>query len=187
MLLSRPASSSSAEDLLDPSQDQIAYWALMPSPERPQAEVRLVHRGRATVVQTIVDSKVPKKVLGRIADREATNWPPGRDGHADSVRYLEALTSALLEDPPESEDGPGGRKDRRSRLSIDFILTDGAALVALGRPRLDREERPFEVVSADTLTVLELSRPYVAENMRWILEDAFGPGTAALQALAERR
>ena len=110
---------------LDASQDQLVRRAYVPSPERRVGEVRILRRGDATVVQTLLYSKVLSQVVAEIRKKELANWP----GNADVADYLDALTrvqktiwSRLPADQRVA--------DRRQKLWVEFVLAPDAALIA---------------------------------------------------------
>ena len=62
--------------------------AFVPDPAQRVGEVRILRRGDATVVETLLYTKVLSRVVGEIRKKELANWP----GSADVAAYLEALS-----------------------------------------------------------------------------------------------
>jgi hypothetical protein len=164
LVLSGCGSTGWAGDLssrLDPSKDEVVRSAPVPSSWFPQAEVRLIRRGGAVVMQTVIASRLFQQVVREIRRKESSAWPPGRTGHEDSKRYVDALDRAYreVERRFREKDAPG---DRRRKLLIEFVLSEDSSFVAL----LDPERRVLEL--------LPLSRRYVRENMEEIAVDSLG-------------
>lgn len=137
--------------------DEILERVDVPSAEKPQGEVRIVRRDGQVVVQTLLNSKVLRRVAGEIAKKEARNWPTGQPGSEDAALYVEALrrvVNRIRATPPE-----GDRRDRRRTLGIEFFTNDQGGRVVL--------------TGAGVGEQLDLSREYVALNMRLIVADAF--------------
>jgi hypothetical protein len=166
--------------LLDDRADRVVQQTVVPSPEQQVGRVRLVRRGDVEVVQTLLATKLLKRVTGEIRAKEAPNWPPDAPGRDDSLRYLDALDAAqrtvwsrVPKDDPAS--------DRVQRLWIEFALAKDAAVVAIGT--FAGTDDAVRVRERETLAVLEPSRDYVARNMRLIAADSFHADGAALDAL----
>lgn len=172
LLLAAPT--NAAEDaLLESSSDQVVRRTFVPSPEQRVGEVRIVKRGDAQVVQTLLYSKVLSRVVAEIRKKEDANWPPGAPGHDDAVRYGEALSrvqKAIWGRMPRSE----AVGDRRQKLWIEFVLAPKRALVAMGAFEMTEAGGEVKVVKRELLETFEPSREYVARNLRLIEADAFG-------------
>ncbi len=136
----------------------------------------MVERAGGIVVQTILDTKVMKRVVGRIAEKEAKSWPAGSAHHDDSRIYVEALGRVALGDDTVFE-------ERRRRLLIEFVSHPDGAFVRLARPSLAQGDEPRRLLSSETLEVPEVSRAYVEANLVPIVADAFGPQSEALQSV----
>jgi len=167
---------------LDASRDQLLHRAYVPSPERRVGEVRILRRGDATVVQTLLYSKVLSRVVGEIRKKELANWPHSPDAAA----YLETLArvqkliwSRLPSDARVS--------DRRQKMWIEFVLSPHAALIGVGAFEMDETGGEVRVVSREPLAVLEPSRDYVSRNQRLIAADSFHVEDAAPGLLPEGR
>lgn len=163
---------------LDTTPDQVVQRAFVPSPERRVGEVRVLRRGEATVVQTLLHSKLLSRVLGEIRRKERANWP----GDADAERYVAALESAqqtlFRRLPADPRTG-----DRRQKLWIDFVLAPGVALIGVGAFEMLEADGELRVVRRETLALLEPARAYVARNQRLIVADSFGLEDAAAERL----
>jgi hypothetical protein len=152
--------------------DQLVRKAFVPNPIQRIGEVRLLRRADATVVQTLIYSKVPERVIGEIRKKEAANWP----GNPDAAAYLEALSLVQRSISPPRE-SPGA--DRRYKIWIDFVLAPEAAFIAMGSFESEVKNGKLEVVSRETLALLEPSREYVERNQRLIAADSFHVQDAA--------
>jgi hypothetical protein len=149
----------------DNGQDVVVDRAFVPSQTRPQGEVRLVRRGGQVVVQTILYTRVLKRVLSNIAGKERRNWPAGAEGHADAERYLAALE--------EHRKAAAAASDRRTTMIIEFVDTGESTIVTLGGVDLEEGGETIRVVRRRTPVVLKPSATYVRRNMRFIVADAF--------------
>ena len=170
-----PNTASADDALLDGARDRVVRHAFVPSPEQKVGEVRIVQRGDAQVVQTLLYSKILSRVVSEIRKKEAANWPPDAPGHADAVRYGEALEQVqkqIWERMPRNE----AVADRRQKMWIEFVLAPQRALVAIGAFEMEETGGEVKVVKRETLALQEPSREYVERNMRLIEVDAFGDG-----------
>lgn len=157
--------------LLDGSRDEIVRAEFVPSEVLSVGEVRLIRRGRAVVMQTVLYTRFLKHVVAEIQKKEMANWPPDRHGHEDAIKYIEAIQSAqagIQERLRRSKD----RGDRRQRLLIEFILSDNVSIVAIAEPELKEEAGHMRVVSKRQIAVLPLSRAYVRGDIYEIAWDA---------------
>jgi len=157
--------------LLDGSLDEVVRAEFVPSEEQPVGEVRLLRRGEAVVMQTVLYTALLKRVVAEIGKKETDAWPPSRAGHADAAKYKEAIQSAQA-GIQERFRGREDRGDRRQRMLIEFILSDKASIVAIAEPELKEEEGHMRVVALRHAVVLPLSRTYVRGNIYEIAWDA---------------
>jgi hypothetical protein len=165
----------------DSGSDRVVRRALVPSPERAVGEVRLVQRGEAAVVQTLLRSKVLKRVVAEIAAKEERNWPPDRPGHEDMRRYVEALDAAQRDLWSRVPKGRGTPEPQH--LLIEFIADRTSAFVVLAEYEATGDGDALQVTARRSLGELALSREYVTRNMVLILEDAFRIPAAEAAAL----
>jgi hypothetical protein len=156
---------------LDGSGDVVLSRAFVPSAEKRHGEVRLVRRDRGLVVQTLLYSKLLKRVVARIEEKERRSWPPERQGHRDALGYIEALESAQREIAAGSPDGTGDR-DRRQKMLIEFIREPAAAVVAVYELRMTEAGDQVRITGKRPLAIIEPSRHYVEENMKLIAADS---------------
>lgn len=157
--------------LLDGSRDRIVRSAYVPSEDQPQGEVRLIRRGSAVVMQTVLYSIYLKRVVAEIRRKERALWPATRQGRADSVRYADALAAASRRIEQRFRQREK-RQDRHRKLLIEFILSEGAALVALYEPDVEKGEEHLLVKAKRPVVLLELSRAYVRGDIHEIAWDA---------------
>jgi hypothetical protein len=160
-----------APALLDAGADKVAARVAVPDEARKVGEVRIVTRGRATVVQTLLATKTLTRVIGEIRKKEEANWPPGTGGREDMERYLAALyraESALL----ARRDATAG--DRTIRLLIEFVATPDTAGLVVGEFTGDEIDGRLAPAERRVMEALPLSKTYAFRNMRLILADSFG-------------
>jgi hypothetical protein len=155
------------------AQDAVQHRAFVPSTEKPQGEVCLIARDGGTVVQTLLYSKVLKRAVGKIVEKEGRNWPEAKPGHEDSIRYTEALVAAREEIVAAFADRQD-RSERRQALLIEFVLIDEEASVVLAEPQVAVDGADWRILDRRELTLLEPSVDYVRQNMRLIAADALG-------------
>lgn len=168
--------------LLDATHDRVAQRAFVPSPEQKVGEVRLIRRGDAEVVQTLLYSKLLARVVAEIRKKELANWSAGRPGHEDALRYvamLDAVQKQIWDRMPRDEVGA----DRRQKVGIEFVLTKSAALVVVGAIAIDESQGDVRVLRFEPLAAFEPSRGYAQRNMRLIAADSFHVEGAAQGAL----
>ena len=157
--------------LLDPAADRIVHRAWVPSAEQPQGEVRLIARGDALVMQTVLSSKVLRRVAAAIIEKEVRAWPEERDGFVDSQRYRETLNKAVEAVQQDSRAQP--RPDRRQQLLIEFVAAGRSACFAFFLPELTDGADGLEVAGRRLLFVEAASPLYVRGNLLEIAMDSF--------------
>ncbi len=175
LLLVAPASALREGDLsplLDASRDEVVRSATVPS-VFPQAEVRLIRRGKSVVMQTVIFSRLLKRVVGEIRRKESSAWTPERAGHGDSKRYVDALGRAYRAAELRFRERDAGNYHRRSLL-IEFVLSEEEAFVAILEPEVRGNFGDLQVTERRILEILPLSRRYVSENMHEIAIDSLG-------------
>lgn len=115
----------------------------------PQGEIRLLDRGEDVVVQSLIQTRFPGKVRGKIVGSERENWP----GNPDAESYISALEAAFAE---------YATRKKGTTLAIDFVAGSNGTRVDFSFP-------PDAVWRS-----LPLSDAYVQKNQEYILADAFG-------------
>jgi hypothetical protein len=156
--------------------DEVLARTPVPNAESPVGEVRLLRRGDATVVQTLLVTRLLARVTGEIRTKEERNWPAGVAGHDDMATYVEALTAAaeqLRASLPAVDARNVADADRRLRLLVELVASPSSAGVEIAEFASVAEERPYDVASRRTLAAPAVGRAYVLRNMRLILADAF--------------
>ena len=158
------------------AEEHVYARAAVPDEARKVGEVRLLEREGATVVETVLATRVIERVVAEIRLKEERNWPPDCEGHADMTRYTTALADAAK--AIRAKVGPADARNaddptRRARLLIDFRADAEHADVELAEFDAGDTGAPLEPTARRTLTTLPLSRVYVLRNMRLILADAF--------------
>jgi hypothetical protein len=152
---------------LDTAKDQLVQRTFVPDPAQKVGEVRILRRGDATVVETLIYSKVGSRVVAEIRKKELANWP----GSADVAAYLEALSQ--VQKTVERRLPTDRAADRRQKIWIDFVVAPAAAFIAIGAFESTLEGGQVQVVSREPLALLEPSREYVERNQRLIAADSF--------------
>ncbi|HET9062473.1 MAG TPA: hypothetical protein VFO62_04215 [Candidatus Binatia bacterium] len=156
--------------------DEVLARVAVPNPESPVGEVRLLRRGDATIVQTLLVTRVLPRVTAEIRMKEERNWPAARPGHADMLAYVEALNAAqeqLRAALPAADARNVAAGDRRLRLLIELSASPVSAGIEIAEFTSAAEDRPYDVASRRPLATPDVERSYVLRNMRLILADAF--------------
>lgn len=151
-----------------PADDILVTHAFVPSSSRRVGEVRIVQRGDAAVVQTLLYTSLLQRAVDAIRDKEQANWPADRPEHGDARRYLEALdaqAARVLAAPAPD--------DRRRRLLIEFVLAGPQATVVVGDFDMSGDDDAVRVTARRPVETLALSPAYVRRNMQLIVADAF--------------
>jgi hypothetical protein len=169
---------------LDWTQDQIVKRAIVPSADQPQGEVQLIRRHDLLVVQTLLSSRILKRVVAAIDAKERRRWPEAREGHVASSRYREELFRAT-EKAWEAFRQRGNRDETRQALVIEFILGPEKSLIALSLPQIAGEYGNLRLTDKRPLKVWRVSGGYVRENALEIIKDSFHLGDAEAGELLE--
>lgn len=167
---------------LDGSSDTVLNRAFVPSAEKRHGEVRLVRRDSGLTVQTLLYSKLLKRVVARIGEKERQQWPSGSDGHRDSLTYVDTIVQAQQEIAETSREG-AKEDDRRQAMLIEFVCQPTAALVAVYEPQVQQAGEELTITDKRLLAILEPSRQYVFENMKLIVADSLGLPEAEIYEL----
>jgi len=170
---------------LEPGHDRVVQRVVVPSVEQPQGEVQVVRRDELVVVQTLLASRVLKRVAGAIAAKETKSWPPGSAGHVGSLRYRDELYQAVGK-AWQSFRQRTDREDLRQFLAIEFILGPRHNLVALSLPNYDGTVGSLIVKDKQLLAVWSAPRDYVRLNSAAIVADNFNLDTQAAAELLAR-
>jgi hypothetical protein len=177
-----PAGAADDPRLLDGAADRELRHAFLPSARNVHGELRLVRRGEAWVLQTLLDTPQLRRGVQRMRRKELYAWPESGAGWADSQRYLDDLERAKdhsLERFVERGEGGNGRQT----LLIELVLSERDALwafydvelAAAGSRRLVTSRRPFLVRDA--------SRAYLRRALMEQAETGFGAVPAELAEL----
>ncbi|HYD47116.1 MAG TPA: hypothetical protein VEB21_02145 [Terriglobales bacterium] len=177
LLLAQPAMAQSdvppsVAPLLKADDDQLINRTYLEPQTKPVGEVRLLRRGNASVVQTMLYTEVLRRVVGEISKKENNNWPQDHPQRGDAARFLDALTEAqqiMWSKVPKHERGA----DRRQNLLIEFVLSPEASVVLFSEYELRDGPDGVEITDRRLLSSLELSREYVRRNMELIVADSF--------------
>lgn len=168
-----PSDPIAPDPLLERSVDRLQRRADIRSRGGKHGEVRIVSRGGTRVVQTLLYTKLLRRVLAEIRSREHANWPAtGRDSEA-SVRYLAALDRAERSIPRPRIGDRSAAEERRRPLLIEFVLSNSEAAVMLLEPRVRGGDDGLVIVDARLIERLDLPRDFVERDMRLITEEHF--------------
>jgi hypothetical protein len=161
-------------ELLDGAQDRIVQSAFIPSADRVHGQVRLIRRAEATCVQTLLYSKALARGLQRIRSKERAAWPEERDGHADSLAFLEELRRAQDLVLPKVERGAETSETReKHKLLIEFVVAPRGGFFALYEPEVLESKGALQIAGARPLAVREASRAYLERAMTLMVASAF--------------
>jgi hypothetical protein len=167
---------------LDGSSDIPLKQAFVPSEERRHADVRLARRQSGLVVQTLINSKLLKRVVARIGQKERRNWPPDSEGYEDSSTYIDAIERAQQQ-IAETSLGAAHEGDRRQQMLIEFVLQPTVALVAVYEPQVRETGDELRITGKQPLAILQPSRYYVFEDMKLIVADSLELSGSEIDAL----
>ena len=168
LVAGRGAAEPTALPPFDAATDRVVTRTVVPDVTRRQGEVRLVTRGDATVVQTLLATKVLRRVVAEIRRKEERNWPADGAGHADMVRYVDAVAAAARELEAAADDG-----DPRLRLLIELVAAGDRGGIVIGEFQGDEVDGVLRPTSVRTMATVAVGRDYLLRNMRLILADAF--------------
>jgi hypothetical protein len=172
--------------LLDGRADRELRHAFLPSERNVHGELRLLRRGDAWVLQTLLYTPQLRRGVQRMRRKELYAWPAGAEGRDDSQRYLADLESAkdhALERFAVRPDPADGRQ----KLMIEMVLGERDAFWAFYDVELDlgpgsragraavRARTPFAVRDA--------SRAYLRRALAVQAETGFGAAPAGLEGL----
>ena len=163
---------------LDATTERVVERAYVPSAESKVGEVRILRRSQATVVETLLYTKVLSRVVGEICKKELANWP----GNSDAARYIEMLERVqkqIWSRLPTNQ----RVSDRRQKLWIDFVVAPGVAFIGVGAFEMEEPHGEVRVKRRELLALLEPSPEYVRRNLRLITADAFHIEDAAVGPL----
>lgn len=177
VLVSASTAPADPSGFADASADKVHAAVSVPEPARKVGEVRLLSRGDAVVVQTLLSTKLLGRVVGEIRQKEEGNWPKDSE---DTRAYLMALEAAR-EKLEKRDVGPDWR-DRRHRMLIEFIADASGHAVLVGTYKVSGEGNVVPA-SRELFSTLTPSRPYVLGNIRLILADSFDVAPAEVDKL----
>jgi len=167
---------------LDWSEDLILQRVVVPSSEQPQGEVQLIRRRDLLVVQTLLSSRILKRVVAAIDAKEGRSWPEAREGHAESNHYREALFRATEKSWLAFRQRSDRNQDHQT-LSIEFILGPKRALIALSLPQLTEDDGNLQLTDKQPLQVWRGAEDYVRQNIFEIIKDSFHLDNTATEEL----
>lgn len=152
--------------------DRVVATTPVPDAVRKVGDTRLLARGDAVVVQTLLSTKMMSRVVAEIRIKEEKNWPDGQPGADARVAYIDALTAARDVLEKRVPVGPEWI-DRRQRLLIEFAADPVHASFTIGTfEEVPRPDQPGPA-TREVFTHQEVSRDYVLHSIRLIVADSF--------------
>ena len=174
--------------LLDGGADRELRHAFLPSERNVHGELRLLRRGDAWVLQTLLYTPQLRRGVQRMRRKELYAWPEGAEGWADSQRYLADLESAkdhaLKRFAARSDEADG-----RQKLMIELVLGERDAFWAFYDIELDSERESgaragrATVRSRTPFLVRDASRAYLRRALAVQAETGFGAAPVELEEL----
>lgn len=146
-------------------------------------EVRLIRRGDARIVETVLRTALLRRVVGEIRDKELANWQSGRPGYDDALAYIKALEEAASELVGRARRAQ--KRDPTLELLIEFSSSPSTVSVTLWDIEVEAKGGEFSVKDRRRLRDVPVTRDYVDRNMRLILADSFGISEAEAAALLD--
>lgn len=162
--------------LLDRSADVVVQSVAVPSPERRVGEVRVIKRHDGMVVQTLLATKILKRVVAEIRKKEELNWPEGNDRRSDMQLYAGALDEVqdiIWKETMRSNAGSADRGPYEQRMFLEFAADASSSVVILGSFDATQNAGTLTLSQMQALRTLDLSSPYVRRNMILIVADSF--------------
>lgn len=145
--------------------------ASVPRDGKPRGEVRLFLRDKQVVLQTLLYSRVLKRVLGAIAKKEERFWREKPEA-ADSQLYIAALGRSFEQVWQEFK-ARENKSERRQGLMIEFRLGEkGSGLLQIARPELSGEPGTLTLGRSRPLATLQPSRSYLLGSLFEISRDS---------------
>lgn len=158
--------------------------AFIPSSNNVHGEVRLLKRGEAACVQTLLYSKYLRRGLHEMTKQERLAWPEGWPCCEASSNYLADLDTvkyAVLGDStPATNEAPEAK-----RMLIEFTFSPTGSCHAVGDMDLAGPPEALEVVQTRLRQTRE-APPYYISRAMWLMgRRAFAASDEALRALLE--
>jgi hypothetical protein len=174
------AAADPATMLPDGTRDRIVRRAFIPSDSRVHGEVRVVRRGDATVVQTLLFTSALRRGIQQMRKRELYHWPEGREGHEDSRSFLAELDRAA---DAVTRDAPTPAADPRRKLLIEVAVSSQSAQFALYAPEIVQTGREWTLGPVRLLAVRNVSRAWAERDQRLMAATAFHVPEAEAEAV----
>ena len=157
---------------LEHESDVIDTRKPVPSKEKPQGELRLVSRGEARVIQTLIFSRFPSRFLKAMKKIEAIAWPIEMIGKGDSNLYMTGVELAIgyanTQYPFRKN-----KEDKRKKLLMELVYSPKHCFAAFYLFELDDSKDVPTVATRELFSLVPLSSQYVKREQVLILEDAF--------------
>lgn len=151
--------------------------AFIPSAGNRHGEVRVLQRGGADCVQTLLYSPALARGLRAIRGKEFGSWPEGSPGHADSTNYI-ALLRETETAVREAFEKRVDRADLRQKMLIEFLCSASGAWVSIYSVDLVEQEGGLAIAAVRLLGARSVARDYARRDMDLMLENAAHPPAA---------
>jgi hypothetical protein len=174
--------------LLDGGADRELRHAFLPSERNVHGELRLLRRGDAWVLQTLLYTPQLRRGVQRMRRKELYAWPAGAEGWDDSQRYLADLESAK-DQALQRFAARSDAADPRQKLMIELVLGERDAFWAFYdvelAPELGSDARGGRAMvrSRTPFLVRDASRSYLRRALAVQAETGFGAAPVELQEL----
>jgi hypothetical protein len=158
--------------------DQIVRRVPVPSPARPQGEVRLLRRDGEAVVQVVLWSRLLRRVGAEIRAKEERNWPDATSpAGAAARRYVAALEGAIEKTIAEAAPRAGraaAKPPRKLGLVIELAGRAEASRAVFLAAEIASDEVGLVIRRTRERRRLSLPASYLERNLRLVVADAFG-------------
>ncbi len=153
------------DDPIDRSGDVIVARSAIEARGRSHGEVRLLRRGGAAVVQTLLVTRTLKRAAGRIRDKEESSWPAGSREVGTARLYLEALEAAVAKVLEAEQTG------RTRGLLIEIELFRNAGGIVLAKPVTEDGAQGLALVASEPISRLDVPCSWARREIELIAED----------------
>lgn len=164
--------------------DRELRHAFLPSARNVHGELRLLRRGDAWVLQTLLYTPQLRRGVQRMRRKELYAWPEGVAGWTDSQRYLADLESATDHALARAVD-QGHAAGARQTLLIELVLGESDALWAFYDVELAARGSRQQVTARAPFLVRDASRAYLRRALLVQADTGFGMAPAELTELPQ--
>lgn len=162
-----------------PAPETLLARTFVPSARNVHGEVRLLRRGDALCVQTLLYTTSLRRAVKRIRNEALAAWPEDDPGSADMHRYLDALESA-------KRTALAGHDAGLETLAIEFELGERNARFAIYELDVTPTDDGARIDALRPIVVEQASPAYVGREIRLQTAAAFDVSGPELDALLAR-